>query len=63
LRAAHADLKSALALLPLAQQIELHDEALRGILVKKAGDLMYWWNLRRAFQSREKRMVSDGFFR
>jgi hypothetical protein len=32
-----------------------------GLLVRKPGDLMYWWNLRRALQAYESRASGDRF--
>lgn len=62
LKAEYAELQAAIALLPQAVQRQLHEQALRGILVRKVGDIMYWWNLRRAFEALNSRSSSDGFF-
>jgi hypothetical protein len=50
-RAEYAELAAAIALLPPAVRAELHEQALRGVLVRKAGDLMYWFALRRAYDA------------
>ena len=62
LRAVNEEVKAALALLPPEVQRELHEQATRGLLVRRAGDMMYWWNLRRALQAYEIRTSGDGFF-
>ncbi len=62
LKAEYGELRDAIALLPQPTQRQLHEEAMRGILVRKAGDLMYAWNLRRAFQRLTSSSSSDGFF-
>lgn len=62
MKAEYAELQAEIALLPQAVQSQLHDQAMRGLLVRKAGDLMYWWNLRRAFQALNYASSSDGFF-
>lgn len=62
LKVEYAELRDAIALLPQPVQRQLHEEAMRGILVRKAGDLMYVWNLRRALQRLNSSSSSDGFF-
>ena len=62
LRTQFGELTAAIALLPPGVQRELHDQAMRGILVRRVGDLMYYWNLRRAFTAHESASSSDGFF-
>lgn len=62
LRALNEEVKAALALLPPEVQRGLHEQAMRGLLVRRAGDMMYWWNLRRALQAYEIRTSGDGFF-
>ncbi len=62
IKAEYAELQAAIALLPQAVRSQLHDQAMRGLLVRKVGDLMYWWNLRRAFQALNYASSSDGFF-
>jgi len=62
LKVEYAELRDAIALLPQLAQRQLHEEAMRGLLVRKAGDLMYVWNLRRALQRLNSSSSSDGFF-
>ena len=62
LRAVNEEVKAAIALLPLEVQRELHEQAMGGLLVRRVGDMMYWWNLRRAVQAYELRTSGDGFF-
>jgi hypothetical protein len=62
LRAVNEEVKAAIALRPPDVQRELHERAMGGLLVRQAGDLMYWWNLRRALQAYEVRTSGDGFF-
>jgi DNA-directed RNA polymerase specialized sigma24 family protein len=62
LRAVNEEVRAALALLPPEVQRELHEQAMGGLLVRRAGDMMYWWNLRRALQAYEIRISGDGFF-
>ena len=62
LKAINEEAKAAFALLPLEIQRELHEQAMRGLLVRRAGDMMYWWNLRRVLQAYEVRASGDGFF-
>jgi len=62
LKVEYAELRDAIALLPRPVQRQLHEEAMRGLLVRKAGDLMYVWNLRRALQRLNSSSSSDVFF-
>ena len=61
LRSVNGEVRAAIALLPQEVQRELHERAMEGLLVRKVGDLMYWWNLRRALQTYESR-ASGGEF-
>jgi hypothetical protein len=62
LRSVNDEIKAAIALLTPEVQRELHERAMGGLLVRKPGDLMYWWNLRRALQAYEYRASGDRFF-